>query len=76
MRMRNHLVTALLYLVGGAWFVWQVAGAFPAGWTATYLTVVFLPGEAVKIAVATGLILSLRGRVSCLLTAGMKEQRL
>ena len=66
--------TAVLYAAGAAWYIWQAG----VGFSAVHLAVILptLPGEFVKIVVATGLILSLRGRVDRLLTTGVKEQRL
>ncbi len=64
----------VLYAVGCGFFAWQTHTPF---WTAVATCCVpCLPGEIIKIAVATGLILSLRGRVNRVLTHGMKEQRL
>lgn len=63
-----------LYAMGCGWFAWQTHTPL---WTAVVIGCVpCLPGELVKIAVATGLILSLRERVSRLLASGVKEQRL
>lgn len=64
----------VLYAVGCGWFAAQTGTSL---WAAVVTCCVpCLPGELVKIAVATGLILSLRGRVGRLLTDGIKEQRL
>lgn len=64
----------VLYALGGLWYGLQTG----IGLWAVLLTCVApcLPGELVKIAVATALILSLRERVGRVLTAGIKEQRL
>ena len=66
--------TVVLYVVGVAWYVWQsdvdLSFAMFACVTCT------LPGEAVKIAVATGLILPLRKRVERLTAVGIKTERL
>lgn len=64
----------VLYGVGCGFYAWQTHTPL---WTAVLTCgVPSLPGEAVKIAVASALILSLRGRVGRVLTAGIKEQRL
>ena len=66
--------TAILYAVGVAWYMVQTGVDLAA---ALLICVMFtLPGEAIKIAVATALIIPLRGRVERLLTAGVKENRL
>lgn len=65
--------TAVLYAAGTAWVMRQTGVDLPAALLTCAYT---LPGEAVKIAVASGLILSLRGRVSRLITHGIQEQRL
>lgn len=59
--------TAVLYAAGAAWYMVQTG----LGIGAALLTCVvpFIPGDVVKIAVATALILPLRGRVCRLLTA-------
>lgn len=64
----------VLYAVGTAWYMWQTH----VGLGVALLTVAApcLIGEIVKIAVATALILPLRGRVCRLLAAGPKETRL
>ena len=63
-----------LYATGCGWFAWQTGTSW---WAAVVLCgVPCLPGELVKIAVATGLILSLRDRVGRLLTDGIKTERL
>lgn len=65
---------AVLCAMGCGWFAWQTHTPL---WAAVVTCCVpCLPGELIKIAVATGLILSLRGRVGRLLTDGIKEQRL
>ena len=62
----------VLYAAGCGWYAWQCRVDL---WTAaTVCAIPNLPGEIVKIAVATGLILSLRGRVDRLLTAGIKKR--
>lgn len=80
-RASKHLIpvwlscgTAVLYAAGCGWYIWQTGA--PLGAALLACVVPSLPGELVKIAVATGLILSLRDRVTRLLTAGIKEQRL
>ena len=65
--------TAVLYAAGTAWVMGQTGVDLPAALLTCAYT---LPGEAIKITVATGLILSLRGRVSRLITCGIQEQRL
>ena len=62
--------TAVLYAAGTAWYMLQAR----VGLGAALLTAVVpcLAGDAVKTAVATALILPLRGRVNRLLTAGVK----
>lgn len=62
--------TAVLYAAGTAWYMLQTR----VGLGAALLTAVVpcLMGDAVKMAVATALILPLRGRVNRLLTAGVK----
>ena len=66
--------TVVLYAVGCGWFAWQTDVPL---WTAAVTCAIpCLPGEIVKITVATGVILSLRGRMRQLVTAGVKEQRL
>ena len=61
--------TAALYAVGMVW-LWL---STDLSWGGTGMVVLpTLPGEAVKIAVATALILPLRGRVNRLLSAGVK----
>lgn len=62
-----------LYAVGCGWFAWQTRCTL---WAAVALCAPCLPGEIIKIAVAAGLVLSLRGRVGRLVTHGIKEQRL
>ena len=62
-----------LYAAGCGFLAWQTHTSL---WSALALCAPCLPGEMVKIAVATGLILSLRGRVSHLTAHGIKEQRL
>ena len=65
---------AVLYAMGCGWFAWQTHTPL---WTAVAVCATpCLVGEMIKIAVATGLILSLRGRVGRILSAGVKEQRL
>ena len=63
--------TVVLYAVGVVWYMWQsgtdLATALLVCVTCT------LPGEAVKIAVATALILPLRRRMERLNAAKMKE---
>lgn len=62
---------AVLYAVGCGWYAWQAETTLSAaGW----LCLPSLPGEMVKIAVATGLILPLRERVSRLLTEGVHQK--
>lgn len=63
-----------LYVCGCGWFAWQTHTPLWAAVATCALPC--LPGEILKIVVATGLILSLRGRVSRLLAYGIKEQRL
>ena len=64
----------VLYTLGCGWFALQTGTSL---WVAVVTCVTpCLIGDLVKIAVATGLILSLRGRVGRLLTNGIKEQRL
>ena len=63
--------TAVLYALGCGWYAWQAEVTLGS---ALWLCLPSLPGEIVKIAVATGLILSLRGRVSRLLTEGMDQK--
>ena len=64
--------TMVLYAIGVAWVVWQaqvnLATALLACVTYT------LPGEAIKIMAATGLILPLKKRVERLTTAGINKQ--
>ncbi|MBE6807801.1 MAG: biotin transporter BioY [Ruminococcaceae bacterium] len=65
---------AVLYAAGCGWFAWQTDTPL---WSAVVLCAApCLPGECIKIALATGLILSLRGRVERVLTHGVKAQRL
>ncbi len=64
--------TVVLYAMGAAWLF--IHGVTLAG--ALWLLVPAIPGDVAKIAVATALILPLRGRVDRLLTAGVKENRL
>ena len=61
--------TAALYAVGMVW-LWLSTDLSLGG--AGLVVLPTLPGEAVKIAVATALILPLRGRVNRLLSAGVK----
>ena len=64
--------TAVLYVAGVAWYMAQTGADLAS---ALLICVVFtLPGEAIKIAVATALIIPLRGRVRRLLSAGVKER--
>ena len=64
--------TAILYAVGVAWYMAQTGVDLA---DALLICVMFtLPGEAIKIAVATALIIPLRGRVNHLMTAGVKER--
>lgn len=65
--------TVVLYGVGSMWYLWQTRVGVGAALVTCVLPCIL--GDIVKIAVATGLILSLRRRVDRLLTAGMKEQR-
>ena len=62
---------AVLYAAGCGWYAWQTHTS--CGVAAVTCLLPNLPGEIVKIAVASSLILSLRGRVGRLLTAGIKE---
>ena len=65
---------AVLYAAGCGWYAWQTHTPL---WTAVAVCALpCLAGEMVKIAVASGLILSLRGRVQRLLTADVKKDRL
>ena len=65
---------AVLYAAGCGWYAWQTHTPL---WTAVAVCALpCLAGEMVKIAVASGLILSLRGRVHRLLTADVKKDRL
>lgn len=57
--------TAVLYAVGTGWYWWQTGGTPGAAVAACVLP--FLPADAIKIAVATALILPLRERVRRLL---------
>lgn len=61
--------TAVLYAAGVMW-LWVSTEVSFGGAVLTALPT--LPGEAIKIAVATALIIPLRGRVSRLLSAGVK----
>ena len=62
--------TVALYVAGVAWYMWQTGADLAS---ALLICVLFtLPGEAIKIAVATALILPLRPRVNRLLSAGVK----
>lgn len=64
--------TAVLYVAGVAWYMAQTGADLAS---ALLICVVFtLPGEAIKIAVATALTIPLRGRVRRLLSAGVKER--
>ena len=64
--------TAVLYAVGCGWYLWQTGAPL---WSAL-LTVVLpcIPGEIVKIAVATGLIIPRKKRVERLTTAGVNTK--
>ena len=64
--------TLVLYGMGCGWFAWQTDSTL---WAMVAMIAPCLPGDLAKIAVATGLILSLRGRVRRLLANGIKEQR-
>lgn len=56
----------LLYVIGTMWYQWQTGAAVS---TALMTCVVpFLPAEGIKIGVASWMILSLRGRVSRMVT--------
>ena len=57
--------TAVLYAAGTGWYWWQTGGTVGAALTVCVLP--FLPADAVKIAVATALILPLGERVRRLL---------
>ena len=59
------LGTMALYAVGTGWYLWQSGGT--VGAALLVCVVPFLPADAAKIAVATGLILPLRGRMDRLL---------
>ena len=63
--------TLALYITGTLWYAWQAEVSVSA---ALVTIIPSLPGEIVKIAVATGLIWSLRGRVERMLTTGMKRR--
>ena len=66
--------TAALYAAGTVWYMLYAHVGLGAA-----LLIGVLPcliGDAIKIAVATALIIPLRGRVDRLLTAGVKENRL
>ena len=63
--------TVVLYTVGVAWYMVQTGADFAS---ALFICALFtLPGEGIKIVVATALIIPLRGRVRRLLSAGVKE---
>lgn len=66
--------TLVLYAVGTVWYM--VYGGVPLGGALLSCVVPCLIGDGVKIAVATVLICSLRGRVDRLMRAGMKSERL
>lgn len=62
---------AVLYAVGCIWYGWQTDT--PTRTAVAVCALPNLPGEMVKIAVASGLILSLRGKINRLLTADVKQ---
>lgn len=56
--------TLALYAVGGLWFLWQTGCGLK--WAFLSCVLPFLPGDAVKIAAATVVILSLQKRLTAL----------
>ena len=66
--------TVVLYVVGVLWYVWQTGIDLATALLGCALYT--LPGETIKIAVATALILPLRKRVQLLTAMGIKEERL
>lgn len=63
--------TAVLYVAGTAWYLWQTGGTVTAALTVCVLP--FLPADGAKIAVATLLILSLRRPLERLAVAARHE---